>query len=98
VVSGAGWVADQAGLGMVDLRFVTAQTILTGANHMAKAGRVVAEVQVAGGYASQTMEDIGNARLGHAAQDLTELVASELAATSLNRLQQTEVGFFNARN
>jgi hypothetical protein len=98
VISGVGWVASNAGMGVVDLHFITAQTILAGANQMEKAGRVVTAVQVVGGYASQTMDDIGNARLGHAAQDLTELVASELAAASVNRVQQTEAIFSNARS
>jgi hypothetical protein len=98
VISGVGWVADNVGMKVIDLRFATAQTKLMEANQMEKAGRIMTEVQVAGGFASQTMDDIGNARLGHAVQDLTELVISGLADVSKGRIQQTETVFSNTRS
>lgn len=96
VASGVTWAAGSAGLGVIDLRFMTAQTTLAGVNQAEKAGRVVAAVQAVGGYASQTMADISQARLGHAAQDLTELIASELAVASENKLQQTQTALSDA--
>ena len=98
VASGAAWVAGNAALGAVDLRFMTAQTTLEGVNQAEKVSRVATAVQAVGGYASQTMDDISSDRLGHAAQDLTELVASEMAAVTEGKIRQSKTAFADTRS